>query len=97
MQCHVHLTQGLADEWQERNFFFIFFEAKQNSSKVILTVCASQKQNTEETDRLTKNIDGGRIVASVELRVFVVVVVFVLAVVLVVVVVVVVVVIVVVY
>ena len=71
------------------------FKAKQNSSKVISTVCASQKQNTEETDRLTEDIDGGRIIATVELRV--VVVVFVLAVVLVVVVVVVVVVIVVVY
>ena len=65
---------SLADEQQDRNFFFIFFEAKYNSSKVILTVCASQKQNTEETDRLTGDIDGGRIFATVELRVVVVVV-----------------------
>jgi len=36
-------------------------------------VCASQKQNTEETDRLTEDIDGGRKVALVELRVIVVV------------------------
>jgi len=25
MQCHVHLTQGLADEKQDRKFFFILF------------------------------------------------------------------------